>query len=351
MILLDAAHAPNLDALLLGALALSAATGQGFELVGPGKRAGQGVTPLHVTALRAAAALCGAEVKGDTVASQRLRFVPSHEPRAGEFLVDTGAATGRPSPESVTPLLTMLLPALARAEGDSFVRFLGANATPHAPSAFWLRETLAPMLGSLGMSAAVEIERWGWYPDGGGETTLLVEGGWRAAPGALDWMERGDVVGLWVLAALSSRMEERVAQGMIGALERALARDPIQPMTVEVARVRSPGPGSGLFLSLQCEQVSAGFEAITHRGMQPPEVADDAATTLSHFFWGDSAFEPELARAMMIPLALAGRPARFTTPELSASLSVLEALIPQFLPVTVALSNHPAGGLVEIKPR
>ncbi|MGH2542486.1 MAG: RNA 3'-terminal phosphate cyclase [Ardenticatenaceae bacterium] len=351
-VVLDGGMFKDVDTYLLGALALAATTGTAFEMEGVGRIAGKvGVTPLHLTALRALATLCDAEVTGDAVSAKYVRFAPTRPPRAQELTIDMGAVTGRPSPEPVTPLIEALIPALVRAGEETLIRLRGVNASPHAPSAFWLRETLAPMLPWAGINVAVEIERWGWYPDGGGETTLLVEGDWTGeSQGALTWQERGDAVGLWSLAALSPRMDKRIGQQMVVALEKALGQEPIRSFEIEVAHVRSPGPGSGLFLAFQFEHVAAGFEAISYRGMPPSQVVTDAVAAMSHYFWSDAAFEPELARAMMIPLAFAGQAANYTTSELTPAMTVLEFLIPHFLPVTVTVSSHPAGGRIVISP-
>ncbi|MBA3532842.1 MAG: hypothetical protein H0T73_13030 [Ardenticatenales bacterium] len=353
LISLDGSQFSDSDSYILGALTLAAATGQAFEMDEVGKLAAvPGVSPLHLTAMRALAALCGAEMKGETLRAKKVRFAPSHEPRARDLLIDTGEATGRPSPISVTPLIQALIPVLAHASDEGLIRLRGANATPQHPSVFWLRETLAPMLAWVGIEAGIEIEKWGWYPDGGGESTLLVEGnlGNAALPIPLVWEERGDLVGMWGLAALSPRLDERVGQQMLGTLARELGKEAMEPVITEVMRVRSPGPGSGLFLSMQFEQVTAGFEAVSHQGMSAEQVAREATDAMSHYFWSDAAFDPELATALMIPAALSGRSVTFTTSELTLPMRVLEFLITRFLPVKVSLTKHPAGGQVQIAP-
>ncbi|MDQ4078531.1 MAG: hypothetical protein M3220_20105 [Chloroflexota bacterium] len=353
LVSLDGSQFTDIDTFLLGALTLAGATGNGFEMEEVGKIAGNpGVTARHVTAIRTMAAVCNAEIEGDALSAKKVRFVPTNEARARDRLVDIGEVTGRPSPESVTPLMEMLIPVLARAAEDSLFRFRGANATPFAPSAFWLRETLVPMLTLLDMTVGVEIEKWGWYPDGGGETTLLVEGGWTGeTASSLIWQERGDCFELWALVALSPRMNRRVGKQMLRATQEALANEPIQYINVEETRVRSPGPGSGLFIALQFEQTTAGFESVSYKGMSAEQVVEDATASMSNYFWSDAAFEPELARSLMLPLALTGREATFTTSEITLPMRVLEYLIPRFLPLDVTVSKHPTGGQVTFKPR
>lgn len=350
LITLDGRQFSDIDSHLLGALTLAALSGQAVEIT----PVGRGVNALHLTVVRALAALCEAEVEGDTMQAPRLRFVPRSAPRAQDLLIDMGAATGRPSALSVTPVILALLPVLARAPESSLIRLRGATATPYHPSVFWLRETLLPMLDWFGLHAAIEIEKWGWYPDGGGESTLLVEGQEGSegapAPGPLLWEERGDLVGLWGLIALSPRLGERVGKQMGRALEKALRDEPLDEVELEIQRVRSPGPGSGVFLALQFEQVTAGFEALSSGGAAAEQVVEGASAALSHYFWSDAAFEPALAQALMIPAALHGQRVSYTTSEITLPMRILADLLPRFLPVRLSVEAHPKGGHILIEP-
>jgi RNA 3'-terminal phosphate cyclase len=145
-------------------------------------------------------------------------------------------------------------------------------------------------------------------------------------------------------------MNRRVGRQMLRAAQEALASQPVPYISVEEARVRSPGPGSGLFLSIHFEHVTAGFEAISYQGMAAAQVVEDAIAAFDSYFWSDAAFGPELARAMMLPLALHGQPSTFTTSEITLPMRVLEFLIPRFLPINVTVSKQPKGGMVEFAP-
>src|SRR2546428_13046749 len=51
-----------------------------------------GLMAQHLSAVRAAAVVCGAEIDGDRLSSQQLRFTPRHPPLAGEYVVDVAEA-------------------------------------------------------------------------------------------------------------------------------------------------------------------------------------------------------------------------------------------------------------------
>lgn len=353
MITLNGGQFSDVDTYLLSSLALSGATGQAFDMTEIGKlNRPIGLTPFHLTAIKTIAGICQAQVKGNIVRSQRLSFVPTHPARASNVVVDTSEVTGRSTSASVAPLAESLISALSRATDDSFIRLRGVNTSPFSASAFWLRETFVPMLVRLGMGAAVEIEKVGWFPDGGGEMTMIVEGRSKKKrqQKRLMWDHRGDLVSLWAVVMLSGRMNQRIGEQMVNGFKKAIAADRLERTEVEVRRVSSSGPGSGLFMVAEFEHVTAGFEGISYQGMSAAQVAQEATSAMSYYFWSEAAFEPELARALMIPFALSGQHIVCTTSELTRSMRLLEELIPQFLPVQISLKKHSYGGQIEISP-
>lgn len=351
MIHLDGSKFRNADSLLLNALTLSAVTGEPFEIEDIG-RGGGGVTPFHITALRAIGTIVRAEVKGESVRARRIRFTPSTLPRAGDYVVDTGDATGRPSPVAVTPLVEAMQTVLSHAEGDSLVTVRGVNAHPQQQSIFWMRETLNPVLSLIGYNAGVEIERWGWYPDGGGECTLSVTPYEGEDSTPLRWEKRGNLQTIWVTATLSSRMEEAIGQKMIEQFLREVAFDKIERSHIEtdIVRVRSSGAGCGLFVTMETDSAIAGFEAVGDGNTLPVHLAERCANATTHFLTSTAVLDGEVARALLIPLALTTRPISITTPVLTASHDLLEQLIPQFLPVFCATRNQETARIIELVP-
>lgn len=352
MLTLDGTSHSDTTSYLLGALALSAITGQPFEMVNiAAKTATQGLTPFHLTACQAIGKICDATIEGHLVQSKQLRFTPRRAPHALELEIDTQEITGQRSPASVTPLAEALIPILAQAEGESFIRLRGANTTPFAPSAFWLRETLTPTLTWTGINASVEVEKWGWYPEGRGEMSLLVQGkSEKPSTGRLVWQTRGDPISTWALVALSPRLHERIGQQMSDAVQKALTRENVGDLWLEVVRVPSYGSGSALFLTFSCEQIVIGVEGMSYRGQSAQQIAKETTATLIHHLWHDAAFDGELASGFLLPVALLQRNASFTASELTPRMSILADIIPQFLPVDVQISNHATGNQITIQP-
>ena len=109
LIPLDGSQGEGGGQILRTALALSAATGQGFRVERiRAKRLRPGLRPQHLAAVRAAAIACGAEVHGAFDGSPDLRFLPGPV-AAGEFRFDIGTAGAS------TLVLQSVLPVLATA--------------------------------------------------------------------------------------------------------------------------------------------------------------------------------------------------------------------------------------------
>jgi RNA 3'-terminal phosphate cyclase (ATP) len=136
-------------------------------------RSRPGLRPQHVTALRAAAAICGGELRGADENSTEIELSPG-EILPGEYTFDIGTAG------SASLVLQTLLPPLLLAQGDSRVTVVGGTHNPFAPPFEFLRDVIGPLLSSIGATLFFEMERAGFYPAGGGHIVMNV----RGLPGA-----------------------------------------------------------------------------------------------------------------------------------------------------------------------
>ena len=83
--------------ILRTALALAAITGKSFTMHRVRvNRIKPGLRPQHREAALAVGQLCGAEISGAEVGSERVEFRPRHRAAAGEYLFDIGTAGSTP---------------------------------------------------------------------------------------------------------------------------------------------------------------------------------------------------------------------------------------------------------------
>ena len=97
MLEIDGSQGEGGGQVLRTSLSLSALTGRPFRLTNiRDKRSKPGLRPQHVTAVRAVASICDAEVTEDEINSTTLTFAPQSKPKGGDYTFDvTEAAQGR----------------------------------------------------------------------------------------------------------------------------------------------------------------------------------------------------------------------------------------------------------------
>lgn len=312
------------------ALALSAIRGMPVEVHSiRARRKNPGLQAQHLTAVSALARICGAEVDGAALGSRELRFAPGAI-RGGEYHFDVGTAGS-----TALVLQAILLP-LALAPGPSRVVLTGGTHVPWSPSVHYVREVWFPVLGEMGVSADLELLRWGFYPKGGGRVRVAIEGGARLWPATL--VSRQGALrlrGLSVVANLARGIAERQR-------DQALRRLAAEGRQADIALVEAEAAGAGSFLILVADagSVPAGFSAVGERGKPAERVADEVVDPLFGFLKGDAACDPHLADQLILPMALAGGTSRLTTSRVTPHLLTTLRLVRQVLGCPVEVGGE-----------
>mgnify|MGYP005847672463 CR=1 FL=1 len=359
MLTIDGAYGEGGGQIVRTSLALACLTGQDVTLVNV--RAGRknpGLAPQHLAAVRAIAQVCGAQVTGDALGSTRLVFRPGGPATPGDYEWDVSAIAGQGSAGSVSLVLQTVLLPLLRAPGRSRLVIRGGTHVPAAPPVHYLREVFLPALGAAGEAVTVELRAWGWYPQGGGEITVEVEGPaahllWSCDPPgrstqanrALVRDVRGPlerVTGVAAVTNLPAHIPQRMADRARGVL-----RDLGVPLEIEPLRARGPGPGAGIFLTAHYAGGRAGFSALGRKGRASEAVAEEACTDLLAHHHSRAAADPHLADQLILPCALAGGRSVFTTSRVTPHLATNIHVVRQFLGTAITLEGE-AEGRVEL---
>lgn len=322
---IDGSHGEGGGQILRTALSLSMITGTPFsiERIRAGRRK-PGLLRQHLTAVQAAAAVCGARVEGATPGSQHLRFEPGPV-RAGDYRHAIGSAG------SCTLVLQTVLPALWFADGPSTLHITGGTHNPAAPPADFLVRSWQPLLQHMGVTLDIQLQRHGFYPAGGGEVSaatapvanwqpLFLES--RGEPQRMSAI--GVVAGVPVSVA---KRETRRAAGKLAQLHEELRVLPADE-----------GPGNILMLVLEYPEVTEVFSACGERGVTAEAVADRAVRQARLFHDSGAAIGEHLADQLLLPMALAGA-GSFTTHILSPHLETNCKVIEMFLPVRFAFEE------------
>lgn len=348
LLVIDGAHGEGGGQILRTALSLSALTGRPLRI--EGIRAGRrnpGLAAQHLTAIRAAAAVVDARLEGDVLGSSTLEFRPSRPPAAGSYLFDVAEAREGGSAGAATLVLQTITLPLALAGGESTAVAKGGTHVPWSPSFDFFQNIWLETLRRLGADASAHLDAWGFYPAGGGEISLRLDGGASMHP--LTVLERGPleaVSGRAVAASLPSHIAQRMADRA-----EALLRPLGVPVSIRTERVRSVSPGAWIFLQGNYAGIASGFGNHGRRGKPSEEVAEDAVAEFMSFNECPGALDRHLADQMLLPLSLAHDESEFTCEAVTRHLETNAWVIERFEAARIEIGRGPEGaGHVKVMP-
>jgi len=323
-IVIDGSAGEGGGQILRTSLTLSMATGTPFvlERIRAGRKK-PGLMRQHLSCVKAAALICGAEVEGVTLGSSRIVFRPG--PVApGAHLVDIGSAG------SVSLVLqTLALPlALAHAQAPeaapSRITVRGGTHALWAPPFPFLAQAWLPLVHRAGAAIDLELVSAGFHPAGGGEVAMTVRHAASASASGGAPVERtllplhlGEThaLGKLELTAVVANLSEGIARRELAAAAERLGDVPLQ---LASQTVRSAGPGNAMWLVARDEGtgVCNVFSGIGDVGVAAEDVGRGVAEAFLAWRATGTSVEPHLADQVMLPIALAGG-GSFTTSELT----------------------------------
>lgn len=340
MLIIDGAYGEGGGQIIRTALTMAVVLSQPIRLENiRANRKNPGLAAQHLTAVRAAAMICDAEVYGDELGSTRLTFIPQSCPIPGLYEFDIGEARVGGSAGAVTLVLQTILLPLACAHASSEVTLKGGTHVPWSPSFHYIRDVYLPTLTELRFQATATLSAWGWYPAGHGQIKVKISGQENRngeinqSSLALEehWLERGpirQVNGIAIASSLPAHIAQRMRDHAIKLLEQAGL-----PATVEPKRVRSASPGAGIFLAAEYgDRASrAGFAALGKKGKPSEQVAEEAVNALLAFHRSGAALDKHLTDQIILPIALLGIPTILSTEQLTQHTLTNIWVIEQFL--------------------
>ena len=328
MIEIDGSQGEGGGQILRTALALSLCTGQPFRVHSiRARRAKPGLMRQHLTAVNAAAQVGGARVEGAQPGSRMLSFSPGRV-QPGDYEFDIGTAG------STTLVLQTVLPALSIGHRASTLRLRGGTHNPHAPPFDFLQRAFLPLLERMGVRIEASLERYGFFPAGGGEIRLRVLPCAKLA--TLHLEERGELVHRQAQAVVANlpidiaKRELDVLKARLGMPEAALHM---------VGNAPAHGPGNVLLIVQQYQHVCEVLTGFGEPGVRAETVAQRAATEAEAHSRSDAAVGEHLADQLLLPMALSGG-GSFTTLEPSSHARTNMDVIRLFLPVRFEVARQ-----------
>lgn len=326
----DGAQGEGGGQVLRSSLALSLVTGRPLQIRNiRARRRKPGLLRQHLTAVRAATEVSGAQVQGDALGSTALTIEPGPV-RAGDhrFVVGTAGST--------TLVLQTVLWPLLLSPGRSTIVLEGGTHNPMAPSFDFMARSLVPLLTAMGASVRMELQRAGFYPAGGGQLTVEIEGGRALVP--LQRLQRGALRSTSALALVSALP---VAVGR-RELEVVHERTGWSRSCLRTEQIEGRGPGNVLLLELEHEGGITVITGFGEKGVRAEHVAARAVDEAERFLAVDVPVCEHLADQLLLPLALAGG-GSFRTVAPSLHTRTNAEIVSQWLPVGIAFTDEGSG--------
>jgi RNA 3'-terminal phosphate cyclase (ATP) len=316
MIEIDGSTGEGGGQILRSSLSLAICTHQPFRIVNiRANREKPGLMRQHLTAVKAATEICGAQTDGAELGSRALTFRPG-KLAAGDYSFAIGTAG------SCTLVLQTVLPALLVAGGASRVRITGGTHNRASPPFDFLARSFLPLLTRLGASVELELASHGFFPRGGGEIRARITPAARL--GSLSLMTRGPFVAGMAEAYIAA-VPLHVAQRELEVIGKALG------WTADQLHVRGlsndVGPGNAVTITLEHEQVTEVFTGFGEKGVRAESVAERAAHEAGRYRTATAPVGPHLADQLLVPLAIgAGGEylATAATPHLQSNAEVVQ---------------------------
>jgi len=368
---LDGSRGEGGGQILRTALALAMITGRPLRMrrIRAG-RAKPGLRRQHLACVEAAAMLCHAEVRGATLGSQDLTFVPGAI-TGGELAIDIGTAGS-----TTLVVQTILVPAIAAGRPLRAV-ITGGTHNPLAPPFEFLDRVYAPHLRAMGADLELTLDRHGFAS--GGELASDTGGGEPAddagdlgkarrgrgprgaaagagedrrarhgqltvtvGPGALrpiEVMTAGPITARRA-TAIVARLPSHVA-----AREHAVvqARLGFAPGECEVRDVPAGAPANVLLLEVERAEGRELVSGFGEKGVRAELVAERACDALAAFLAADVPVGAHLADQLLLPLAIAGG-GQFRAAALTPHALTNIATIQHFLELAITVEPGGDGG-------
>jgi RNA 3'-terminal phosphate cyclase (ATP) len=337
MIEIDGAEGEGGGQILRSSLSLAICTRQPFHIANiRANRDPPGLKRQHLTAVLAAAEICGAQVAGAEIGSRALTFRPGTLV-PGDYTFSIGTAG------SCTLVLQTVLPALLTAPAESLVTIHGGTHNRGSPPFDFLARSFLPLLARMGAKVELELVAYGFFPRGGGQIRARILPAQRLQ--ALELIERGAWVRGFAEAYLSA-IPTHVAQRELSVIGRKLGWHP--PQLLLRALPNDVGPGNAVTITLESEQVTEVLTGFGQKGLRAEDVAGQAAEEALAYLGARAPVGEHLADQLLLPMAL-GEGGRFITTRDTDHLRSNIAVIARFTGRRFAIEPVPDGFEISLR--
>ena len=292
MLIIDGSQGEGGGQVLRSSLTMAMLTGTDIKIENiRAGRAKPGLMRQHLTCVKAAQAISDAEVSGAKVGSTSIVFKPKAI-KAGEYEFSVGTAG------STMLIFQTVLPALAVADGESTLKLSGGTHNMMAPSFDFIALAFVPVLKRMGIEIDLSLHRHGFYPQGGGEWSVVIRPSDRIK--SLELVEPGDLVSKEAVIT-SSNIPGHVAEREMNEINK---RCGWADNEIRSENVRCLGSGNIVSLRLHYQYCSEVIEHVGKVGLSAERVARNASNDLRRYQASEAVVGEHLADQLLLPMVI-----------------------------------------------
>lgn len=317
MIEIDGSQGEGGGQILRTSLSLAACTGQAVHIRHiRQKRQKGGLMRQHLACVNALAKICNAKVKGASIGSKAVEFIPD-KIQGGIYHFAVGSAG------STTLVLQTVLPALLQAEQPSKLILEGGTHNPMAPSFDFINYAFLPILKKMGADCSANLQRYGFYPVGAGRFEIEIHPCSKLLPLKLE--ERGKLQKIEPICIGSG-----IPAHVLNRERKQLQYKLMQPeLAVETLMVDALGAGNLVSIRLFYERINEVIDSLGAIGIRAEKVASNAIMAMRKYQASKAPVGEHLADQLLLPMAI-GSGGSFVTSDLSehthTNINVIESL-------------------------
>ncbi len=290
-------------------------------------RESPGLKAQHVAAVRAVAALCGAELEGAEVGSTELRFKPEGL-RGGTYSFDVGTAG------SIALVLQAFLPPAISCGERVEATVRGGTDVWNAPTVTYVQRVLLPVLRTFGAKVEIEILRRGFFPAGGGEVKVTVEPGGSIKPLAPTGGQPRPLIEGEIAC---SRLPQDVTDRTRRAISRRLQGLALREVHVDLVEATGEGVSATLWSPRRCGAV--GGSDVGRPGYPAEKLGEVAADGIARALRADVDVDAHLLDQVILYALMATGRSSFTFESLTSHAETVLAVAVAFTPFTRQIQN------------
>ncbi len=289
-----------------------------------------GLKPQHLEGIKAAARICNAEPSGAELNSMDIVFQPG-DIKGGFYEINTKTAG------AITLILQTLVPIGIYAEKPLRLDIKGGTAVPFSPTIFYFEDVFCYYLRQMGIEITVAIKRHGFYPNGGGRVSVVIN------PGVLkpvDFVDSGQLKRVSVFALSSEKLRNaRVAERLITGFQ-----DVYSIAKFKYKYVDTDSPGCFIHSTGVFENGIIGIDGLGEKGKPAEKIGKEVAGRLKKFLNNPPCVDEYMLDQIIPYIALTanatGTPISLRFSELTLHTQANIWVVKQFLPVEFEIREN-----------